>query len=169
MLKAAIDAALPANRVKACLPPLPTGRTIVVGAGKAAASMAAALEENWTGPMTGLVVTRYGHRASTQQIEVMEAGHPTPDSAGETAARRMVDFVSGLGRDDLVICLISGGGPPSHPCQPPDFTLTTRSRSTKPSCGAAPRSRRLIRFASTCRRSKAAGSQWPLHLLGSSV
>jgi glycerate 2-kinase len=142
MLKAAIDAASPANRVKACLPHPPTGRTIVVGAGKAAASMAAALEANWTGPVTGLVVTRYGHGASTQHIEVVEASHPTPDSAGETAARRMVDLVSGLGRDDLVICLISGGGSALASLPRPESTLRTRSRSTKPSCGAAPQSRR---------------------------
>jgi glycerate 2-kinase len=110
MLKAAIYEALPATRVKAFLPAPPVGRTIVVGAGKAAASMAAALEASWNGPVTGLVVTRYGHGASTHQIEVVEASHPKPDSAGETAARRMVALVSGLSEDDLVICLMSGGG-----------------------------------------------------------
>ena len=83
---------------------------IVVGAGKAAASMAAAVEAHWPGPLEGLVVTRYGHGAPCRRIEVIEAAHPVPDAAGQTAARRMLDTVSGLTPDDLVLCLISGGG-----------------------------------------------------------
>jgi glycerate 2-kinase len=122
-LKAAIDAALPAQRVKAFLPEPRAGRTIVIGAGKAAASMAAAVEEHWVGPLCGLVVTRYGHRAHTRRIEVIEASHPTPDGAGEAAARRMMDLVAGLGSEDLVLCLISGGGSALASLPPPGLSL----------------------------------------------
>ena len=106
----AIDAASPAKRLAAFLPPRPKGRTIIVGAGKAAASMAAAVEAAWDGPLEGLVVTRYGHGAATCRIEVVEAAHPVPDAAGEAAALRILEQVKGLTADDLVLCLISGGG-----------------------------------------------------------
>jgi hydroxypyruvate reductase len=92
------------------LPPRPKGRTIVVGAGKAAASMAAAVEAHWNGPIEGLVVTRYGHGVPCMHIEVVEASHPVPDEAGSKAARRILDKISGLTADDLVLVLISGGG-----------------------------------------------------------
>src|SRR5207237_3752929 len=92
------------------LPAPPRGRTIVVGAGKAAAAMAAAVERNWAGPLEGLVVTRYGHGADCRRIEVVEAAHPVPDAAGARAAARILAMVQGLGPDDLVLCLISGGG-----------------------------------------------------------
>ncbi|MBN9063828.1 MAG: glycerate kinase [Rhizobiales bacterium] len=110
MFRAAIAAADPAVCVPPHLPEKPKGRTIVVGAGKAAASMAKAVEEHWDGPLEGLVVTRYGHAVPTRTIEVVEAAHPTPDAAGLAAARRMMALVSGLSADDLVLCLISGGG-----------------------------------------------------------
>ena len=92
------------------LPKPPKGRTVVIGAGKAAAAMAATLEAHWPGPLTGLVVTRYGHGAPTERIEVVEAAHPVPDAAGVQAARRILEAVCGLGPDDLVLCLLSGGG-----------------------------------------------------------
>ena len=82
----------------------------MLGAGKAAASMARAVEQNWKAPLEGLVVTRYGHGVETESIEVVEAAHPVPDAAGRRAASRMLDLASGLGRDDLALCLISGGG-----------------------------------------------------------
>jgi glycerate 2-kinase len=110
LFQAAIDAASPARRLASFLPAPPRGRTIVVGAGKAAASMAAAVEAAWDGPLEGLVVTRYGHGAPTRRIEVVEAAHPVPDAAGEVAARRILQCVEGLSADDLVLCLISGGG-----------------------------------------------------------
>jgi glycerate 2-kinase len=110
MLQAAVNAAAPALCVPAYLPPRPKGRTVVVGAGKAAASMAAAVEAHWNGPIEGLVVTRYGHDAPCRHIEVIEASHPVPDEAGSKAARRILDKVSGLTADDLVLVLISGGG-----------------------------------------------------------
>jgi glycerate 2-kinase len=110
MFEAAVNAAAPALCVPAHLPPRPKGRTIVVGTGKAAASMAAAVEAHWNGPLEGLVVTRYGHGIPCKYIEVVEASHPVPDEAGSKAARRILDKVSGLTADDLVLVLISGGG-----------------------------------------------------------
>ncbi len=112
MLKAAIDAASPSLCIPPYLPAPPPGRTIVIGAGKAAASMAAAVEAHWpeASPLEGLVVTRYGHGTPTKRIEVVEASHPVPDAAGEAAARRMLDLVKGHTADDLILCLISGGG-----------------------------------------------------------
>jgi glycerate 2-kinase len=82
----------------------------VIGAGKGAAAMARAVEANWPGPLAGMVVTRYGHAVPCERIEVVEASHPVPDLAGQHAAQRMLDMVGGLGEDDLVLCLISGGG-----------------------------------------------------------
>ena len=109
LFEVARKAADPAACVPAHLPPKPKGRTIVVGAGKAAAAMARAVEENWGGDLEGLVVTRYGHAVPCARIEVVEASHPVPDAAGEAAARRMLERVRGLGPDDLVLCLMSGG------------------------------------------------------------
>jgi hydroxypyruvate reductase len=109
LFDAAIAAAAPAGTLARFLPPPPKGRTIVVGAGKAAASMAAAVEAAWRSPLEGLVVTRYGHGAPTQRVEVVEAAHPVPDAAGAAAAARILERVKGLGADDLVLCLISGG------------------------------------------------------------
>ena len=106
----AVAAVSPARCLAAQLPPAPRGRTLVIGAGKAAASMAQALEAAWQGPLSGMVVTRYGHGAPTRHIEVIEASHPVPDGVGREAAQRMLDSVKGLTADDLVICLISGGG-----------------------------------------------------------
>ena len=107
---AAIAAAQPALCLPAHLPPPPKGRTVVVGAGKASAAMARALEDHWAGPLTGLVVTRYGHDVPCQRIEIAQAAHPVPDAAGLAASRRIAQLVSGLTADDLVIALISGGG-----------------------------------------------------------
>jgi len=110
LFDAAVAAADPMLRVPAHLPPRPKGRIVVVGAGKASAAMAAAVEETWPGPLEGLIVTRDGHGVPTRAIEVAEASHPVPDARGCAAARRILQKVSGLGRDDLVLCLISGGG-----------------------------------------------------------
>jgi len=106
----AIAAAQPALCLPAHLPPRPKGRTVVVGAGKASAAMAQALEQHWDGPLSGLVVTRYGYAVPCQRIEIMEAAHPVPDAASLRAAQRIRQVVSGLTADDLVIALISGGG-----------------------------------------------------------
>ncbi|MFC3458145.1 glycerate kinase type-2 family protein [Massilia haematophila] len=110
MFEAAVDAAQPARRIPLYLPEPPKGRTVVIGFGKASAAMAQALERAWPGPLTGLVVTRYGYAVPCERIRIVEAAHPVPDAAGLQAARAMLETVQGLGPDDLVICLVSGGG-----------------------------------------------------------
>jgi len=106
----AVAAADPLVVLAPHLPSVPKGRTVVLGAGKAGASMARAVEENWSGPISGLIVTRYDHSLSCDKIEVVEAAHPVPDAAGLDAAKRSLKLLEGLGADDLVLCLISGGG-----------------------------------------------------------
>lgn len=110
--RAAVAAADPAHRVPPHLPSPPRGRTLVVGGGKAAASMALAVEAHWpaSAPLSGLVVTRYQHGLPTRHIEVVEASHPLPDGRGEAAALRMLEMAGQLGEDDLLLALISGGG-----------------------------------------------------------
>jgi hydroxypyruvate reductase len=110
MFDAAVARAMPEKCVPPFLPKPPKGRTLVVGAGKAAATMAKAVEDNWPGELNGLVVTRYGHHTPCRRIEVVEAAHPVPDRAGQQAAERILRMVQGLSADDLVLCLISGGG-----------------------------------------------------------
>jgi hydroxypyruvate reductase len=110
LFEAALAAADPAKVVPPNLPKPPKGCTLVVGAGKAAAAMAAAVETHWPGELAGLVVTRYGHGLPCKRIEVVEAGHPVPDAAGSRAAKHILDLVRGMGADDLVLCLVSGGG-----------------------------------------------------------
>ncbi|MDQ6628907.1 MAG: glycerate kinase [Pseudomonadota bacterium] len=109
MFAAAIAAAQPALCLPPHLPARPKGRTIVVGAGKASAAMARALEDHWDGPLEGLVVTRYGYDVPCKHVEIVQAAHPVPDAAGLQAAARIRQAVSGLTPDDLVIALISGG------------------------------------------------------------
>jgi hydroxypyruvate reductase len=109
MFDAAIGAVDPLKIVPGNLPAPPKGRTIVLGAGKAAAAMAKAVEDNWKGPLEGLVLTRYGHALPTRRIEVVEGAHPVPDEAGRQAARRILQKAEGLTADDLVLCLVSGG------------------------------------------------------------
>lgn len=110
LFEAAVAATTAENSLPGYLPPLPKGRTVVIGAGKAAASMAACVEQHWPGEISGLVVTRYGHGVVCNRIEVLEAAHPIPNVAGEQAAQRILQTVAGLSADDLVICLMSGGG-----------------------------------------------------------
>jgi len=117
LFQAAVTRALPLHNTVAFLPPPPKGRTVVVGAGKAAGAMAQAVEALWPrdAPISGLVVTRYGHTPPRpdglpQRIEVVEAAHPVPDAAGLAAAQRILALTQGLTADDLVLCLISGGG-----------------------------------------------------------
>jgi len=110
--EAAVAAADPLQIVPPHLPDPPKGRTLVIGAGKAAASMALAVEQHWPAqaPLDGTVITRYGHGLPTTRIQVVEAGHPVPDAAGETAARAIFDAVRQLTKDDLLLALVSGGG-----------------------------------------------------------
>jgi hydroxypyruvate reductase len=123
MFRTAVTAAQPAAAIKANLPEKPKGRTIVIGAGKASAQMAQAFEQAWTGELSGLVVTRYGYAVPCARIEVVEASHPVPDVAGYLAARRLMETVSGLSHDDLVVALISGGGSALLPQPAPGMTL----------------------------------------------
>lgn len=109
LFAAAIGAVDPLKIVAPHLPAPPKGRTIVLGAGKAAAAMAKAVEDHWPGLLSGLVVTRYGHGLPCRRIEVVEASHPVPDAAGQQAARRILGMAGGLTADDLVLCLMSGG------------------------------------------------------------
>ncbi len=110
LFHAAVTAAQPAMRMAAALPPVPRGRTIVIGAGKAAAQMAAALEALWPAPLQGTVVTRYSHTVPCRHIRVLEAAHPLPDQNSVAAAQALRQQLVGLTRDDLVISLMSGGG-----------------------------------------------------------
>ncbi|MGF7177173.1 glycerate kinase type-2 family protein [Azospirillum doebereinerae] len=110
LFQAALNAVVADTRLPASLPEPPKGRTVVIGAGKAAAAMAKTVEDHWPGPLTGLVVTRYDHELPTERIEVVQASHPVPDAAGQDAAKRILEMVQGLTADDLVLCLISGGG-----------------------------------------------------------
>jgi hydroxypyruvate reductase len=109
LLDAAIEAAQPDAILPPHLPPPPRGRTIVLGAGKAAAAMARAVEDHMSGPVEGLAVTRYGHAVPCKSVEVVEAAHPVPDAAGRDAARRILEQARSAGAGDLVLCLISGG------------------------------------------------------------
>ncbi|RWP59895.1 glycerate kinase [Mesorhizobium sp.] len=123
IFNAAVAAADPQRTIRDHLPAMPKGRTIVIGAGKGSAQMAAAFEKVWDGPIEGLVVTRYGYGATCQRIEIIEAAHPVPDAAGLEASRRLLEKVQGLTADDLVVALISGGGSALLPAPAEGLTL----------------------------------------------
>ena len=130
LLRRMFDAAIASAQPSRCVPPhLPSpdelrgGRLIVIGAGKASAAMARAVEQHWAGPLSGLVVTRYGYGVPCERIEIVEAAHPVPDAAGLRAARRQLDLVGGLDARDLVLCLISGGGSALLPLPAAGLTL----------------------------------------------
>lgn len=110
MFTAAVDAARPEHILARHLPPRPKGRTIIIGAGKASAAMAQVVEQHMDGPVSGCVVTRYGHAVECKHVDIIEAAHPVPDEAGHRAAVRIMKTVQNLTADDLVIALISGGG-----------------------------------------------------------
>jgi hydroxypyruvate reductase len=133
LLDAAIARAQPAQGLAGRLPAPPRGRTLVLGAGKAGGAMAAAVDALWPrdAPLSGLVVTRYHHvppayRAAPGRIEVVEAAHPVPDAAGQAAAQRMIELTRGLTKDDLVLCLISGGGSALLSAPAPGITLADK-------------------------------------------
>ncbi|WP_295137878.1 glycerate kinase [uncultured Reyranella sp.] len=132
LLRALFDAALAAARPATCLAPYiaklqpPKGRTIVIGAGKASAAMARAVEDQWPHPLEGLVVTRYGYGEACKRIEIIEAAHPVPDDKGREAAGRIYERVQGLSADDLVLCLISGGASALLALPAPGLTLNDK-------------------------------------------
>jgi len=130
LLRRMFDAAVASAQPALCVPPhLPSpdelgkGRLVVIGAGKASAAMARAVEDAWKGPLSGLVITRYGYNVPCTRIEIVEAAHPVPDAAGLAGAQRMMDFVRGLTADDIVLCLISGGGSALMPLPIDGLTL----------------------------------------------
>jgi hydroxypyruvate reductase len=134
IMREMFEAAIASAQPQLCVPPhLPTpdqvrGRLIVIGAGKASAAMARAVEDHWTGPLSGLVVTRYGYKVPCSRIEIVEAAHPVPDAAGLQAAQRMLSLVHGLGPDDVVLCLISGGGSSLLPLPLPGISLEDKQQ-----------------------------------------
>jgi glycerate 2-kinase len=138
MFDAAVASAQPALCIPANLPAPPRGRLIVVGAGKASAAMARAVEVNWPGPLSGLVVTRYGYAVPCQRIDIVEAAHPVPDAAGMHAAQRMLERVRALCEDDLVLCLFSGGGSALLPLPAPGLDLDLKQNVNRAllACGA---------------------------------
>ncbi len=130
LLRRMFDAAIASAQPALCVPPqLPSrdelgkGRLFVIGAGKASAAMARAVEDAWDGPLSGLVITRYGYNVPCERIEIVEAAHPVPDAAGLAGAQRMMEFVRGLTADDIVLCLISGGGSALMPLPIDGLTL----------------------------------------------
>lgn len=129
MFDAAVASAQPDIRVPLFLPKSSLkGRLIVIGAGKASAAMARAVESHWKGPLSGLVVTRYGYEEPCEHIEILSAAHPVPDEAGHNAAQRILDCVSDLTPDDVVLCLISGGGSSLLPLPADGLTLDDKQR-----------------------------------------
>ncbi len=134
LFDAAIASAQPARCVPAHLPhpqELGSGRLVVIGAGKASAAMARAVEDHWAGPLCGLVVTRYGYNVPCERIEIVEAAHPVPDDAGAQAAQRLLETVQGLNADDIVLCLISGGGSALLPLPIKGLTLSDKQHVSR--------------------------------------
>ncbi|MBR9971050.1 glycerate kinase type-2 family protein [Magnetospirillum sulfuroxidans] len=165
LFDAAVTAALPgAGVVGRFLPPPPKGRTLVVGAGKGAAAMAKAVEDVWQAPLSGLVVTRYGHGCPTRNIEVIEAGHPNPDGASQAAAQRILSMAGELTADDLLLCLISGGGSALMALPAPGLTLDDKKMVTREllRCGAAIDEMNIVRkHLSAIKGGRLAGAAWP--------
>jgi len=168
LFDAAVAAAAPDACVPAHLPPAPSGRTLVVGAGKASAAMARAVERHWPGALSGLVVTRYGHAVPCERIEIVEAAHPVPDENGVAAAKRILDMVGGLAADDLVICLISGGGS-ALLTQPADgLTLADKQEINRAllRCGATISEINCVRkHLSAIKGGRLAAAAWPARLV----
>ena len=131
LFNAALAAADPYKAIAAALPAAVPGRTVVVGAGKASAAMAHAFEQLWPGKLEGLVVTRRGHAAPCERIEIVEASHPVPDAAGKEAARRILDLARGLGPDDQLVFLVSGGGSALLALPAPGLTLEDKQAVTR--------------------------------------
>lgn len=161
---AAVAAADPKKKIRAHLPAKPKGRTVVIGAGKGAAQMAAAFEKAWDGPLDGLVVTRYGYGAPTSRIEVVEAAHPVPDENGLKAARRLLEKVSGLTGDDLVVALVCGGGSALLPSPAAGLTLADEIAVNEAllASGAPISAMNTIRkHVSTIKGGRLAAAAWP--------
>jgi len=164
LFQAALAAADPALRLPQHLPPAPSGRTLVVGGGKAAGAMAAAVEAHWTGPLSGLVICPYGYGMPTERIEIAEAAHPMPDPSGQRAAARMLASLDGLTEDDLVLALISGGGSALMSLPAPVLTLDDKRLVTRGllMCGAAIDEINCVRkHLSAIKGGRLAAAAWP--------
>jgi glycerate 2-kinase len=164
LFDAAIAAADPAIALRGNLPDKPKGRTVVIGAGKGAAQLAAAFEEAWGEPVEGVVVTRYGYGCATRHVTVIEAAHPVPDAAGLGAAQALFAAISGLTADDLVVALITGGGSALLPRPPEGFTLADEQALNEAllACGAPISAMNAIRkHFSGVKGGRLAAAAWP--------
>ena len=168
IFEAAVAAADPELTIRRHLPAKPKGRTIVIGAGKGSAQMAAAFEKVWDGPIEGLIVTRYGYGAPTKRLEVVEAAHPVPDAAGLAAAKRLQEIVSGLSEDDLVIALVCGGGSALLPAPAGNLTLADEIAVNEAllASGAPISAMNTIRkHVSTIKGGRLAAAAWPARVV----
>ncbi len=168
LFDAAVGTALADRCLDGMLPPPPAGRTVVVGAGKAASAMASAVESVWTGPLEGIVVTPYGHCKDTRHIETVEASHPVPDEAGLDAARRILDLVQGLDAGDRVLVLISGGGSSLLVAPAPGLTLADKRTVTEGllRSGAAIGEMNCVRkHLSAIKGGRLAAASWPAEVV----
>ena len=168
LFEAAVLRADPRRALMDALPPKPRGRTVVIGAGKGAAQLAAAFEELWDGPFSGTVVTRYGYAAPCKTIKVLESSHPVPDSAGLAASEALFEAVSGLTADDLVVALICGGGSALLPAPPEGLTLADEQELNRAllASGAPIGVMNAIRkHASRIKGGRLAAAAWPARVV----
>ncbi|MCP4385213.1 MAG: DUF4147 domain-containing protein, partial [Hyphomicrobiales bacterium] len=164
----AIAAGAPATVLPPFLPEPPPGRTIVIGAGKASAAMARAVEDHWPGPLEGIVVTRTGHAVPCSRIEIVEASHPVPDDRGRDAARRILALASAAGPDDLVLCLISGGGSALLTLPPPGLGLDDKqavNRSLLASGADITAMNTVRKHLSVIKGGRLAAAAWPAPMI----
>ena len=175
LLRSLFDAAVASAQPAVCIAPhlpspksLGNGRLVVIGAGKASAAMARVVEDHWQGPLSGLVVTRYGYAVACERIEIMEASHPVPDAAGLAAAQRMLEVVQGLQADDLVLCLISGGGSSLLPLPLDGLTLEHKqavNRALLKSGASINEMNCVRRHLSAIKGGRLAAACWPARVL----
>ncbi|MEM5473108.1 glycerate kinase [Hoeflea sp. AS60] len=168
LFHAAVERADPRRALMDALPAKPAGRTVVIGAGKGAAQLAAAFEDLWDGPLSGTIVTRYGYAAPCKSIKVLEASHPVPDQAGLAATQALFDAVTGLSKDDLVVALICGGGSALLPAPPDGLTLEDEQQLNRAllASGAPIGVMNAIRkHASLIKGGRLAAAAWPARVV----
>lgn len=168
IFEAAVAAADPELTIAKHLPERPKGRTVVIGAGKGAAQMAAAFEKVWDGPLEGVIVTRYGYGAKCERLRVLEAAHPVPDEAGLAASKALLDAVSGLTENDLVVALVSGGGSALLPSPPAGLSLADEIAVNEAllASGAPISAMNTVRkHVSTIKGGRLAAAAWPARVV----
>jgi hydroxypyruvate reductase len=168
IFEAAVATADPALTIARHLPQRPKGRTVVIGAGKGASQMAAAFEKVWDGPLEGVIVTRYGYSAKCERLTVLEAAHPVPDEAGLAASRALLEAVSGLTENDLVVALVSGGGSALLPSPPAGLTLADEIAVNEAllASGAPISAMNAVRkHVSTIKGGRLAAAAWPARVV----